>query len=96
MEIIRVAAPELLVAHADWTGKAATFEGVAVPPPVAAVSASAAAVAAIHAQVADGHAMFGKRLVESATHVQRAAIGYVATDEENASRIGEVGGGGFR
>jgi hypothetical protein len=87
---LRVAAPELLATHADWTGKAATFAGVAVPPPVASVSASAAAVAAIHAQVAEGHAVFGKRLADTATHVQRAAIGYVATDEENASSIGEV------
>jgi hypothetical protein len=87
---LRVAAPELLATHADWTGKAATFAGVAVPPPVASVSASAAAVATIHAQVAEGHAMFGKRLAETAAHVQRATIGYVAIDEKNASSIGEV------
>lgn len=90
MEILRVAAPELLAAHADWTAKSAAFPGVAVPPPVTAVSASAAAVAAIHAQVAEGHAMFGTRLADTAARVHKAAIGYIAVDEENKTRISEV------
>jgi hypothetical protein len=92
MANLRVAAPELLTTHADWTAKAAAFAGVAAPRAVASVSASAAAVAAIHARVAETHAMFGQRLAETAAHVQRAAIGYVSTDEDQAAGIGEGGG----
>jgi hypothetical protein len=90
MENIRVDTLELSVTHAEWTGKAATFAGVAAPPQVAFVSASAAAVAAIHAEVAEGHAMFGKRLAETAAHVRRAAVVYAGADEDYASAISEV------
>lgn len=87
---VKVLPPELLATHADWTSRAAGFAPVAVPPPIENVSASAAIVAAINAQVAEGHAMYGERLAQTASHVAEAAVRFVFADEDASAAIRAV------